>query len=84
MKYNYTPTNVCPQSISLDIDNNVVTNIEFGGGCNGNLKTIQSLLDGWTADKIIEKCDGITCGRRPTSCSDQLAQALKAATNSDN
>ncbi|WKY44035.1 TIGR03905 family TSCPD domain-containing protein [Eubacteriaceae bacterium ES2] len=79
MIFNYTPQNTCCTNIKLDIENEVITNIEFTGGCNGNLKTIPILLDGWSVEEIESKCKGITCGRRPTSCSDQLALAAREA-----
>ena len=75
MRYNYKTENTCAQMISLDI----VTNISFLGGCNGNLKAISTLVDGWTVDEIEKKLKGNTCGRRPTSCADQLAKAVRAA-----
>lgn len=53
--------------------------IQFMGGCDGNLKTIPVLLEGWSVDQIEQKLTGITCGRRGTSCSDQLAKAVRAA-----
>ena len=65
--------------ISFDIDGDVITNISFLGRCNGNLKAIAKLVDGWTADRIEEMLMGNTCGRRPTSCDDQLAKAVRAA-----
>ena len=65
--------------ISFDIDGDVITNISFLGRCNGNLKAITKLVDGWTADRIEEMLMGNTCGRRPTSCDDQLAKAVRAA-----
>ena len=49
------------------------------GGCNGNLKAIPILIEGWTVEQIEEKLTGILCGRRPTSCADQLAKAVRAA-----
>lgn len=79
MEFNYTTENTCSTNIKLDIEGNVVRNIVFTGGCNGNLKTIPILVDGWTVEQIEEKCKGITCGRRPTSCADQLARAVRAA-----
>jgi len=79
MRYNYKPKDTCSSNIQLEIEGDVVTNIEFTGGCNGNLKTIPILVDGWTVDEIEKKCKGITCGRRPTSCADQLACAVRAA-----
>ncbi len=80
MDYNFTPTGVCPQRISFSMDeNNRVTNISFLGGCNGNLKAISKLLNGWTAAEIADKLLGNTCGPRPTSCADQLARAVMLA-----
>lgn len=79
MKYTYKTQNTCSSEISLDIEGNVVHNIIFTGGCNGNLKAIPILVDGWTVEQIEEKCKGITCGRRPTSCADQLACAVREA-----
>lgn len=79
MRYEYKTENVCAQIISFDIEDDVVSNIEFYGGCNGNLKAIAKLLDGCTVEEIEEKLSGNTCGRRPTSCADQLAKAVRAA-----
>ena len=81
MEYIYKTENTCSTQIKPNIEEDVITNIEFTGGCNGNLKTIPMLIDGWTVDKIEEKCAGITCGRRPTSCADQLAKAVREAYN---
>lgn len=79
MHYDYLTEGTCSQMISLDIDGEKVTNIKFMGGCNGNLKAIPVLVDGWTVDEIETKLKGMTCGRRPTSCPDQLAKAVRAA-----
>ena len=79
MRYQYNTQNVCAQTISFDIDNDVISNISFSGGCNGNLKAISKLVDGWTVDKIEHYLKGNTCGRRPTSCADQLAIAVRKA-----
>ena len=79
MRYEYKTENTCSQIISFDIDGNVITNIEFYGGCNGNLKAIAKLLDGATVEEIEEKLLGNTCGHRPTSCTDQLARAVRKA-----
>lgn len=77
--YDYKTENTCSQMIHLDLDGNIVHNIVFDGGCNGNLKAIPVLVDGWSVEQIEEKLTGITCGRRPTSCSDQLAKAVREA-----
>ena len=81
MHYNYSTEMVCAQVISFDINDDVVTNISFMGGCNGNLKAISKLVDGWTVDKIESYLLGNLCGRRPTSCADQLARAVRQAYN---
>lgn len=84
MRYEYTTKGTCAQIISFDINGNVITNIEFHGGCNGNLKAISTLLEGSTVEEIEEKLLGNTCGRRPTSCTDQLAIAVREAYNKSN
>ena len=84
MQYKYKTKNVCAMEIKFDINDNVVTNISFLGGCNGNLKAIAKLVDGWTVEQIEEKLLGNTCGWRPTSCADQLAIAVREAYNQQN
>ena len=79
MVYQYHTQNTCSTNISLELEENIVRNISFTGGCNGNLKAIPILVEGWTVEQIEEKCQGITCGRRPTSCVDQLALAVREA-----
>lgn len=79
MEYIYKTQNTCSTEIKLELDGNIVKNVVFIGGCNGNLKAIPILVDGWTVEQIEEKCKGITCGRRPTSCADQLACAVREA-----
>ncbi len=76
--FDYLTESTCSKVISFDLEGNVVHNISFMGGCDGNLKTIPILLDGWTVDQIEEKLTGIVCGKRGTSCSDQLAKAVRA------
>ncbi|MCM1335183.1 MAG: TIGR03905 family TSCPD domain-containing protein [Bacteroides sp.] len=77
--YDYITENTCSRIISLDLDGDVVKNVVFTGGCNGNLKAIPRLIDGWTVGEIERKLAGITCGRRPTSCADQLTKAVRKA-----
>lgn len=79
MRYEYKTENTCAQVISFDINGDVISDIEFYGGCNGNLKIIAKLLDGATVQEIERKLLGNTCGRRPTSCADQLARAVRQA-----
>ena len=84
MQHKYRTKDVCSMEIRFDLDGNVVKNIEFIGGCNGNLKAISKLVDGMTVEYIEEKLRGNTCGRRPTSCADQLARAVREAYNKQN
>ncbi len=79
MDYTYKTSMVCSQEINFHIEGNVITNISFLGGCNGNLKAISKLVDGMTVEEIEAKLKGNTCGRRPTSCADQLAKAVREA-----
>ena len=79
MRYTYRTKIVCSKEISFDIDGNVITNIAFNGGCNGNLKAISKLVDGWTVEQIESKVKGNTCGMKPTSCADQLCLAVREA-----
>ena len=79
MHYDYQTEVVCAQVISFDINDDIITNISFMGGCNGNLKAIAKLVDGWTVDKIESYLRGNICGRKPTSCADQLAIAVRKA-----
>lgn len=81
MEYIYETNGVCAMEIQFDIDGDVISNIKFIGGCDGNLKAIAKLVDGWTVDRIEEKLMGNTCGRRRTSCADQLAIAVREAYN---
>lgn len=81
MDYSYNTQNVCSMKIEFHLEGNVVTNIRFTGGCNGNLKALSAVLDGWTVEEIENKLLGNLCGRRPTSCADQLAIAVRKAYN---
>ena len=79
MRHDMPTQMTCSQMISFDLDGDVVSNISFLGGCNGNLKAISKLVDGWTVEKIESYLLGNTCGSRPTSCAAQLARAVRAA-----
>ena len=79
MHYTYTTEIVCSKKIDFDIEGNVISNIVFTGGCNGNLKAISKLVNGWTVEKIEEYLKGNTCGWKETSCADQLAKAVRKA-----
>ena len=77
--YEYKTSGTCSRSILFDIEDGKVKNVQFIGGCNGNLKGIGALVEGMDIDEVITRVEGITCGMKSTSCPDQLAQALKAA-----
>lgn len=79
MHYTYKTKGTCSQQIEFDLNGNVVTNVSFLGGCNGNLKAISSLVDGMTVEDVEKKVAGIQCGFKGTSCADQLSIALKEA-----
>ena len=77
--YEYKTCGTCSQRILFDIENGKVKNVQFIGGCNGNLKGISALVEGMDVNDIIARLEGTTCGGKPTSCPDQLARALKQA-----
>ena len=81
MIYQYTPAGICARSITINVENGMVTDVQFVGGCNGNLKGIGSLVRGMRVEDVIERLEGITCGPKSTSCPDQLANALQAMQN---
>ncbi len=83
MKHEYYLKGVCPMKVEFDLNGDVVTDIVFTGGCNGNLKAISTLVDGWTVDEITSKLAGNTCGFKKTSCADQLTIALAKAKNGE-
>ncbi len=79
MTYSYKTQGTCSQVINIELDGDVVKKVSFIGGCNGNLQGISRLVEGMTVAEVEEKCRGISCGGRPTSCPDQLANAVKLA-----
>lgn len=83
MHHTIVPRGVCPMKVEFDLDGQVVTNVKFIGGCNGNLKAISTLIDGMTVDQINEKLAGNTCGSKSSSCADQLAIAVKKAMDAE-
>ncbi len=79
MRFTYTPHGVCSRKIDLDIEDGVVTDLSFVGGCNGNLQGVSALVKGRRAEEVIPLLKGIDCGGKGTSCPDQLSKALEAA-----
>lgn len=77
MKSVYKTSGTCSSYIALDVEDGILIDAQFQGGCNGNLKGICELVKGMPVSDIISKLEGISCGGRPTSCPDQLCQALR-------
>ncbi len=82
MHYTYQTKGTCSTQITFDINDDIITNVEFTGGCNGNLKAVPRLVDGMTVEEIESKIKGVQCGMRGTSCADQLATAVRMAYDS--
>ena len=83
MTYTYRTQGTCSSQITFDLDGDVVTNVKYYGGCNGNLQGISKLVNGMTVDEIEKKLGGIRCGFKSTSCPDQLAKAVRKAYESE-
>ena len=80
MHHEYKTQGTCSTKIVFDLENkNIVKNVAFTGGCNGNLKAVSKLVDGMKAEDVIKLLKGNTCGGKPTSCADQLTKALEEA-----
>ncbi len=79
MQFEYKTKGTCSQRILFEIEDGILKNVQFIGGCNGNLKGIGSLVEGMQVEDVIRKLEGTTCGMKATSCPDQLATALKNA-----
>ena len=73
----YTTSGVCSRAIKFEVEDGLVKNVKFIGGCNGNTQGVAALAEGMPVDEVISRLEGIRCGARPTSCPDQLACALK-------
>ena len=77
MQYEYKTKGTCSQRIFFEIEDGKVKNVQFVGGCNGNLKGIAALVEGMDVQDVITRVEGIRCGMKSTSCPDQLEKALK-------
>lgn len=78
MTINYVPRGVCSRKITIELKDDVIESVQVVGGCSGNLQGLSSLLRGMNREEAIRRLEGIRCGMKPTSCPDQIAQALKA------
>ena len=81
MTYTYRPRGVCSQLMEVEVEDGKIRRVQVLGGCDGNLQGISRLVVGMDVDEAIRRMEGIRCGMKPTSCPDQLAQALKACRN---
>lgn len=79
MEINYKTQGTCSRQINIKVENGIVENVEFVGGCSGNTKGISALVKGMKVEDVIARLENTKCGFKDTSCPDQLAKALKQA-----
>lgn len=77
MQINYKPSGVCSKKINITVENGIVEDVRFVGGCSGNTQGVGALCKGMKVEEVIDRLEGIRCGMKATSCPDQLAKALK-------
>lgn len=77
MKYEFTPHGVCSRKIAIDVEDGIVRDVEFFGGCNGNARGIANLVQGMPVEEVIKRLKDVKCGMKSTSCPAQLAEALE-------
>lgn len=78
-QYKYQTQGTCSKEINFEVEDGIITAVNFVGGCNGNTQGVAKLCLGRNVKEVINILEGIKCGARPTSCPDQLAKALKQA-----
>lgn len=78
MEINYTTQGTCSTRIELEVEDGIVKNVRYTGGCNGNLQGISALVKGMPVEEVIARLEGIRCGNKITSCPDQLCKALRS------
>ena len=83
MTYTYKTQGVCAAKINFDIEDGIVKNVQFMGGCNGNTQGVAKLAEGRPAEELISLLQGIKCGFKQTSCPDQFSKALQQALNEE-
>ncbi|MCQ2307020.1 MAG: TIGR03905 family TSCPD domain-containing protein [Bacteroidales bacterium] len=79
MKYQYGTEGTCSQAVEFEIEDGILRNVQFHGGCNGNTQGVARLVEGMRAEDVVARLEGIRCGFKPTSCPDQLSRAIKFA-----
>lgn len=82
MKYTYRTQGTCSQAIAFELEDGIVKNVQFYGGCNGNTQGISMLVEGMKVEEVLQRLEGIHCGFKSTSCPDQLCKALRQAMDS--
>ncbi len=78
MEINYTTQGTCSTRIEVEVEDGIVNNVRYTGGCNGNLQGISALVKGMPVEEVIARLEGIRCGNKITSCPDQLCKALRS------
>lgn len=76
-QYTYKTHGTCSKEIIFEIEDGIILNVKFIGGCSGNTQGVALLCKGRPVEEVIELLSGVKCGLKPTSCPDQLAKALK-------
>lgn len=76
MEITFQPQGVCSKQIIIDVEDGIINNVKFVGGCSGNTQGVGALAKGMKVEEVVERLQGIRCGARPTSCPDQLSKAL--------
>ena len=79
MNMHYTPSGVCSQGIDFELEDGIIKEVRFTGGCSGNTQGVAALIQGMSVEEAVRRLKGLKCGFRSTSCPDQLARALEAA-----
>ena len=79
MTIDYRTRGVCSTRMVIDVEDDTIQSVKIFNGCDGNLQGISRLVEGMKVDEAIRRLEGIRCGGKPTSCPDQIAQALKTA-----
>lgn len=80
-RYRYKTAGTCSREIEIVIEDGIIKDVIFQGGCHGNLQGLSALVKGMNAEEVISRLEGIKCGTKQTSCPDQLSQALKMILN---
>lgn len=79
MAYRYKTSGTCSVYIDIDMNGNIVKDVKFTGGCNGNLQALSRLVKGMSYEELKEKVGGIRCGAKDTSCADQMVKGIEEA-----